>query len=157
HSLGGALATVAARLCGSGLVAGLYTFGSPMVGDRKFQNSFHLPAWRFVNNADIIARNPKFGLYWPIRFPIFARYRRVGDLNFINSDGSIEAAGRQPFDLIGHLRLKFGWPLNKLADHAPLRYAIYIWNEYIMSIRLSIRPQPVHRSFGTRMLKGILK
>src|SRR4030095_7456607 len=59
HGFGGALATLAALQHMK--VAGLYTFGSPMVGDRLFQRAFEIPAWRFVNNTDVLARLPIVG------------------------------------------------------------------------------------------------
>ena len=56
HSLGGALATLAAaRYPG---LRGLYTFGSPLVGDAKFARTFRAPAFRFVNNNDLVTRIP---------------------------------------------------------------------------------------------------
>ena len=74
HSLGGALATLAAsqlRLNANLPVQGLYTFGQPRVGDRKFLKFLRLalPARivRFVNNNDIVTQVPPPGIllkYW---------------------------------------------------------------------------------------------
>ena len=50
HSLGGAMATVAASRCNA---EELYTFGSPRVGNRKFVDTLSCPHYRFVNNNDI--------------------------------------------------------------------------------------------------------
>lgn len=64
HSLGAALATVAAaKLKVSGLpVNALYTFGSPRVGNAAFAEwfnaDFRLKAFRFVNNNDVVTRVP---------------------------------------------------------------------------------------------------
>jgi len=64
HSLGAALATLGMASAGqAGLpVAGLYTFGSPRVGDPSFANFYnerHASAtFRFVNNNDIVPRVP---------------------------------------------------------------------------------------------------
>lgn len=64
HSLGGALATLAVaklRLEEDRTVHGLYTFGSPRVGDRNFARNFNLEfnaAYRIVNNNDVVTRVP---------------------------------------------------------------------------------------------------
>ena len=50
HSLGGAMATVAASRCES---EELYTFGSPRVGNRKFVNALTCPHYRFVNKMTL--------------------------------------------------------------------------------------------------------
>jgi triacylglycerol lipase len=64
HGLGAALATLAvARLVELDQpVYGLYTFGSPRVGDRKFSRNFNFEyrprMFRFVNNNDTVTRIP---------------------------------------------------------------------------------------------------
>ncbi len=64
HSLGGALATLATlRLIHAGQsVQGLYTFGSPRVGDRSYMDAFNGVmadrAFRIVNDEDIVAKIP---------------------------------------------------------------------------------------------------
>jgi hypothetical protein len=81
HSLGAALATIAAARFENGTIDGLYTFGSPRVGDDVFKASFTVPYYRFVNNADIVPHVP---------LPSFlAKYAHVGDLRFIDSAGHI--------------------------------------------------------------------
>ncbi len=72
HSLGGALATLAVdRLLDEWDVSGLYTFGQPRVGDKKFHRAFNERfrhrTYRFVNDEDIVTRVPprKLG-YWHI-------------------------------------------------------------------------------------------
>ena len=86
HSLGAALATLAAaELAEDGLkVSGLYTYGSPRVGDRRFARS--VECWlgedrifRVVNNNDVVARIP----------PWFAGYRHVGAARYITTDGRL--------------------------------------------------------------------
>jgi triacylglycerol lipase len=62
HSLGAALATLtAAKLREQNYaIDGLYTFGSPRVGDKKFaawfNQDFGTKAFRFVNNNDVVTR-----------------------------------------------------------------------------------------------------
>ena len=79
HSLGGALATLAASRFGCRMVA---TFGSPRVGNREFAKSFALQNagkyFRVFNRSDIVARVPA-----PIRF------RHCGIPIFITHQGEI--------------------------------------------------------------------
>jgi triacylglycerol lipase len=106
HSLGAALATIAADRFGPGNVGGLYTFGSPRVGDDDFQASFAAPCYRFVNNTDIVPHLPPPGL--------LAKYSHVGALKFIDSTGGIVSDPTR-FNIIdsnirGHFQsLKAGW------------------------------------------------
>lgn len=64
HSLGAALATLAAARCvkDGRTVHGVYTFGSPRVGDKTFQTAFHEAllnrTQRFANLQDGVARIP---------------------------------------------------------------------------------------------------
>lgn len=58
HSLGGAMATVAASRLND-RVSALYTYGSPRVGNREFVKQFkHLPHYRHVNNNDVVVKVP---------------------------------------------------------------------------------------------------
>ena len=58
HSLGGALATLAASRWNT-VTTHLYTFGSPRVGGRKFVQSFKTSErYRYRNNNDIVTRVP---------------------------------------------------------------------------------------------------
>ncbi|SGZ09220.1 lipase family protein [Moritella viscosa] len=59
HSLGGALATIAAkRLTFKNGIAGCYTFGSPRVGDDKWISTVKTPIYRVVNAADVVTMLP---------------------------------------------------------------------------------------------------
>ncbi len=59
HSLGGALATVAAKkLSHKGGLAGCYTFGSPRVGDEEWIENIKTPIYRLVNAADCVTMLP---------------------------------------------------------------------------------------------------
>jgi pimeloyl-ACP methyl ester carboxylesterase len=91
HSLGAALATLAAGRAGSGLVSGLYTFGSPRVGDEAFRDQFPVTCFRIVNNNDVVPHLPPGG--WP------ANYAHVGSLKFIDSSGMI-VGDPDRFDII---------------------------------------------------------
>ncbi len=59
HSLGGALATVAAKkLSHKGGIAACYTFGSPRVGDEEWIADIKTPVYRLVNAADCVTMLP---------------------------------------------------------------------------------------------------
>ena len=56
HSLGGALATMAAYRLPR--IAGIYTFGAPRVGNAGFAQALNGPLWRFCNELDIVPTIP---------------------------------------------------------------------------------------------------
>jgi len=59
HSLGGALATVAAKkLIHQGGIAACYTFGAPRVGDEQWISKIKSPIYRLVNAADCVTMLP---------------------------------------------------------------------------------------------------
>ncbi|MCT4646348.1 MAG: lipase family protein [Carboxylicivirga sp.] len=59
HSLGGALATIAAKkLNHQGGIAACYTFGAPRVGDEQWISNFKTPIYRLVNAADCVTMLP---------------------------------------------------------------------------------------------------
>jgi len=59
HSLGGALATLAAkRLVHQGGISACYTFGSPRVGDEEWVSQIKTPLYRLVNAADCVTMLP---------------------------------------------------------------------------------------------------
>ena len=82
HSLGASMATiVAARLKTAGWnVNGLYTYGSPRVGNASFKKSLDISHYRFVNNSDDVTKMPFY--HWG--------YRHHGGLRYINSKGTVE-------------------------------------------------------------------
>jgi hypothetical protein len=146
HSLGGALATLSAERAARELdarVGGLYTFGSPRVGDKTFkarlaERGLEEKAFRVVHDADIIARVPPAVLY-----------RHVGRLRFIDGDGILrhldgdagpplrrrlprrvrEVFTAAPFFASSLRRFKLPVP-KPLADHAPVYYAVHLWNSF---------------------------
>ncbi len=122
HSLGAALATLSAGLRVPG---GLYTFGSPRIGDAAFSASVADVAHeRFVDCADLVCRIPPSG---------FA-YDHVGTRKYIDRDGMIRAAISDADISADRLRATLGYPLRYLwppwknvalrafADHAPINY-----------------------------------
>ena len=132
HSLGGALATLAAARMGRANVQGLYTYGCPRVGDAAFVTV--LPGesyFRFVHRDDWIPRVPP------------------DTLGYVHGGEEIAVAGDDPRGVISELELASaalisalkvmmeeqrltvgGIPflINGLADHAPIYYATLLWN-----------------------------
>jgi len=79
HSLGGAMATIAASRI---LPDAFYTYGSPRAGTRKFVKSFsHIPHYRHVNNNDIVPKVP---------FAILG-YKHHSPSRYINYYGNIRS------------------------------------------------------------------
>ena len=142
HSLGAALATLAANLCcddGAVRLQGVYTFGSPRVGDSAFGARIRVPVFRFCNDSDIVPHLP-LGLV----------FRHVGQLQFVDGAGHLHrnlTAGteamlesgphlistKEALTMQGLIRTggAFDLPLpGFLADHAPINYSILLWNGY---------------------------
>lgn len=145
HSLGGALATLAAcRMLNDdelkGRVAALYTFGSPRVGTEGFEQNFEkdgktLFHARVVNGDDLVAQVPPAFSIWP-----FPRYCHVGTRFGIKEGGQIEQGKNVNEDaengragvmetrkmLLGMIRgverETLGAPTKPLKDHTPLLY-----------------------------------
>jgi len=124
HSLGAALATLAASLRPE---AALYTFGSPRVGNAGFLAAMRQrpgAATRYVNHRDIVCRVPSARL----------GYRHVGEARDIDRAGRIHR--RKPRhrgigDLLASalsdqirvpLALLAGDLPRELSDHAPINY-----------------------------------
>ena len=122
HSLGAAMATlIAYRLqraedCPS--PAGLFTYGSPRVGNKKYIKGMEATGvlhFRFVNNADIVARVP----LWPF-------YHLAGAM-YINHYGNLRAPTSWQVTkdvwrgFIVGLKRKEG--INFFTNHSITRYA----------------------------------
>jgi triacylglycerol lipase len=138
HSLGAALATLAADRLQD--VQGLYTFGSPRVGDQGFQERFQLKAFRVVNGNDIVASIPAEG-----------PYHHVGELKFIDPKSGIndrpglveESDGTPCIDTSnasesGKESQKFDSSVfipSWIRNHVPLLYSILLWNELVENLK----------------------
>jgi triacylglycerol lipase len=137
HSLGGALALVAAGRHAP--ARGVVTFGAPRVGDRDYRDAFPTPAFRFVNNSDLVPDLPP-GI----------GYHHVGRLLYFDRAGDLrEGPGRWDLakDVIGaHVERaretvarwrKGDWSAlayDGLIDHAPVLYAILAWNHFVSTL-----------------------
>lgn len=78
HSLGGAMATLAASRLQDRVVA-CYTYGSPRVGGSVWHANCSFKHYRYVNNNDVVPRVP----LWIMGF------RHYGELVYINYYGNI--------------------------------------------------------------------
>lgn len=145
HSLGAALATLVAERAardGGFVVRGVYTYGSPRVGDIQFKQNYEARGlnaitYRVLHDIDVAQK----------LFP-GAAYTHVGQLKFIDADGHWDMTmveGQLPaptrlqewarglyrlFDLGGAFAGNpFGLTVPEpIADHAPIYYASHIWN-----------------------------
>ncbi len=145
HSLGAALATLAAERAardGGFDVRGVYTYGSPRVGDIQFKQNYearglNAKTYRVVYDIDIAQR-------------LFHgdAYTHVGQLKFIDADGHLDPnpqggglpeptkAQKLAMRVYGVLGRGSAVVANALgltipaliADHAPIYYASHIWN-----------------------------
>jgi hypothetical protein len=133
HSLGAALATLAADRYP--YAAGVYTFGSPRVGDRDFRDRYRARAFRIINNIDIVTKVP------PRAF-----YRHVGEIRFIDEHGIVHAGKPQAAKVKPEIQREprdnyktdesFQGGLQGLVpdfarDHVPLIYAVHLWNHLV--------------------------
>lgn len=133
HSLGAALATLAAARYGR--AQGVYTFGSPRVGDTVFRDHFPTNIYRVVNGRDVITT-----------VPLPPLYRHVGELWYLDSEGQLQH-NIESVDLLtdgirgeaSHIaesfrqisRGKFLYIPGGFKDHIPLLYAIHLWNNLV--------------------------
>ena len=91
HSLGGALAALAALLLlkiEARYIAGGYTFGQPRVGNLAFAREFNAALkphfFRVVNEEDVVARLPRLAMVWPPAY-----YHHAGTEVFFDSRGAV--------------------------------------------------------------------
>ncbi|MDH5676231.1 MAG: hypothetical protein OEZ06_29190 [Myxococcales bacterium] len=149
HSLGAGLAVLLASRHGS--TRGVYTYGCPRVGDRRFAQSYRERTFRLVHNNDYVTELPPA---LPSYIPIVGGRHHVGELKYIDSEGRLHdrapnRAQRLADGALGALRYqlgnleRFAWllghssrpdrffriPLDSLRDHAPIYYATLLWNQ----------------------------
>lgn len=125
HSLGGAMANIcSARAMLSYIKTepeGVFTFGSPRVGCKKYVSHVKLPHYRWVNNNDIVTRVP----------PTFLGYRHSGEEMYIDRLGRLKdikgwrrVSDRLQGFLSGLRRAK----IDQLSDHSAPNYIDAIFN-----------------------------
>lgn len=130
HSLGGAMATICAGRCYLSHIAavptGVYTYGAPRVGTKRYVTHTHLPHVRWVNNNDIVTRVP----------PAWLGYRHTGDRYYIDSDGHIRSMTKRE-------RAKDRWKgfreslMNRKVDH----FADHAVADYVSNIAAIVERQ----------------
>lgn len=132
HSLGGALATMAAAsLQDNNMdVAGLYTFGQPRVGDRSFTRQLNTrlagKVFRFINNNDVVPHvPPPVSLRNPTRL-----YAHLGTVKYFNSKGLLMANystfNRALDGWIGLFKSLFESGFDLISDHSMSYYTSYL-------------------------------
>lgn len=137
HSLGAALAVLSMDRLGT--AAGIYTIGSPPVGNRRFAKLFNQRhagrCFRYVNHRDVVVHLPTMLTL------LLGHYTHVKERRRINRQGTISTAGASLLDhvsIMSSRRLRppvaargGAWPLpDALVDHTPRRYAVHVWNDY---------------------------
>lgn len=126
HSLGGAMATICAGRCFlsemKSTPQGLFTYGSPRVGDKQFVNFVRLDYSRWVNNNDIVTRVP----------PAWMGYRHAGREYYLNHLGRLKKVNgwlRTRDRLRGFLLGLFQFRIDHFSDHSIDRYIENIFAE----------------------------
>ena len=94
---------------------GLFTFGAPRVGNKRYINYVKIPHYRFVNNNDIVCRLP----------PAWLGYSHSGRECYFNAFGRLRKyrPWRRFRDRMhGFLMSLRKWRIDHLADHSMLQY-----------------------------------
>lgn len=152
HSLGGALALLAASRLPQ--VQGVYVFGAPHVGDARFRDTLPVRPVRFVHGNDLVTRVPIIALNLPPRLTrkgfvplleLLGTYRPVGETVAFDQAGRL-VPSLDPSGLLAAVRAELyrlgvsleDWarrqPLDDVIDHAPVFYAVHLWNLYQESL-----------------------
>jgi triacylglycerol lipase len=123
HSLGGAMATIAAGRCVLSPIPSnpeaLFSFGSPRVGCRRYINFVKINHYRWVNNNDIVTRMP----------PRWLGYTHSGRELYLNSNGSVARYStlRKISDRWrGFLTSLVHWKVDHFSDHLLTLYIQYL-------------------------------
>lgn len=103
HSLGGALAQIAAAMLERDSLAACYTFGAPRVGDGRFDEVVKCPHYRVVNGWDLVTTLPP---------PFPAAFRHSGDPRLLTGEARVP------------LRRDRSWPTRAFQNLAGLGLAI---------------------------------
>lgn len=130
HSLGGAMATICARRCKLSQITsgpeGVFTYGSPRVGNRVYVNHCQLVHFRWVNNNDIVTRVP----------PTWWGYCHGGREMYIDYKGrvrDVDGWQRVVDRLRGFLRSLRLLRIDHFSDHS--------MEQYIASIHAAVQKQ----------------
>ena len=132
HSLGAALATIAAALLPGN---GMYTFGSPRVGSKAMLKNIECPVYRITKSRDIVTRIPPPPLYRHIGdvYFICAKYQIVKNPGFIKR--FYERLGGSEWKILWLIiklvifKAGIGLIISYLHDHSPYNYSVFMWNQ----------------------------
>jgi len=142
HSLGAAVATLAADRFGT--PDGVYTLGSPRVGDREFVAEFNARhgrrSCRYVNNHDVVTHVP------PSRWG----FSHVDSEQRFDADGRLAAISVRGADVLSaaaeHLAERIDLIVSGASvippgviDHTPRRYTTFVWNAFVDAFESSVR------------------
>jgi triacylglycerol lipase len=119
HSLGGAMTAICAGRCKISHIAsnpsGLFTFGSPRVGNHRYVNHVRLNYFRWVNNNDIVPRVP----------PRWLSYRHAGTEVYLNRNGRLSKVKgwlRARDHFWGFVRTLRKFRVDHFSDHLIVEY-----------------------------------
>lgn len=126
HSLGAAMATIISyRLCENEKIvpAGLFTYGSPRVGDRTFINYFNTLPFkhhRWVNDGDIVTKIPFAPFFY-----------HCGSMHHIASSGKVTLEYERTFNPMKLLGLTsprgiINTIMGDAKDHSSDKYRIFL-------------------------------
>ena len=140
HSLGGAMATICAGRCFlshiESMPAGLFTYGSPRVGDKRYVNYCDINHIRWVNNNDIVTRVP----------PAWLGFRHSGKEMYLDAKGelrNVTGMGRMKDRFRGFFRGLKKFKIDHFSDHS-----IDAYIEYINNANEKEKTEPAKRDAG---------
>ena len=135
HSLGGALATLAAAHAGADVVQGLYTYGSPRVGDAVFASILPQRGYlRLIHRDDWVPLIPPEALgyvHGGKSQPVLGSQSRNMRADLM---AGLKAFSTTVANASRNLKFKVGelpFQIAGLADHAPVYYATLLWNHLL--------------------------
>lgn len=116
HSLGGALAKLAAIEIPRAKINAVYTFGAPRIGTSRIDDAIGAPLYQVIHAADLVPRLPL----------MIMGFRRAGDKRYITRKGrlvrspsSVRMAGRFIWTLLRS-------PTRVIKDHDLAKYRHHI-------------------------------
>ena len=148
HSLGGALATLAAykaeiyELDGTLKIGGIYTFGSPRAVQfdlaNKINNYFGDRSYRVVNSIDVVPRVP-------LRIPPVLYFKHIHHLVYFNSNRQVILGRENSFALlledisvILSVLIEVGLSFFTFGKYIPVTIKKHMIDEYIEDIETSL-------------------